>query len=289
MESSRALARCLEQLQINHHGCLRTSRAASSRRLPSRSQHGHHLPSTTRAFSTTLTTKYDGPNPADVTSQSDPSVTSQAQSTGQPQPRRNSLNLSSITSNPNYKAPTPVSPEVRRNTMDALGSLLDRERTRVRNENEGYKTRTTTPNNYETYGRSMFDRPTPNRPPVAGRDFGPLDMRSMVDRFGAAGDVNALTADIKVPELALRLKPTLGRTVEVNDERSFDLTRAFVSLEAKINGRGNSVRKDERNQKYHVRRGQARKIKKRERWRVLFKEGFLGECERVRKMIRQGW
>lgn len=98
-----------------------------------------------------------------------------------------------------------------------------------------------------------------------------------------------MTQDLKVAELTLRLKPTLGRTVDVDDGRGMDLTRAFVNLEAKINGRGNSVRKDERNQKYHVRRGQARKIKKRERWRVLFKEGFLGECERVRKMIRQGW
>jgi len=111
----------------------------------------------------------------------------------------------------------------------------------------------------------------------------------LVDSFRSPKDVSAMTADLKAPELTLRLKPTLGRTVEVDDGRGFDLTRAFVNLEAKINGRGNSVRKDERNQKFHTRRGQAIKIKRRERWRVLFKEGFLGECNRVRKMIRQGW
>lgn len=87
----------------------------------------------------------------------------------------------------------------------------------------------------------------------------------------------------------LRLHPSLGKTVDVNDAAGFNVTRAFITLESKINGRGNAVRKDEREQKFHVRRGQKRKLKARERWRIVFREGFLGECARIRKMIRQGW
>lgn len=87
----------------------------------------------------------------------------------------------------------------------------------------------------------------------------------------------------------LRLHPSLGKSVDVNDSAGFTVTRAFITLEARINGRGNAVRKEEREQKFHVRRGQKRKLKARERWRVVFREGFLGECARVRKMIRQGW
>ena len=133
----------------------------------------------------------------------------------------------------------------------------------------------------------MFDRKTPNRPPVSRPA---MNMQNMVDQVRNPQDtISQMTGDMKPVELKLRLKPTLGRSVEVDDGRGFDLTRAFVQLEARINNRGNSVRKDERNQKFHVRRGQALKIKRRERWRVLFKEGFLGECNTVRRMIRQGW
>lgn len=85
----------------------------------------------------------------------------------------------------------------------------------------------------------------------------------------------------------LRLNPNLGKTVKLMG--NFDLTRAFQTLEGKINGRGNSVRKDERAQKFHVRAGQAKKIARRARWRALFKAGYVAELGRVRKMIKQGW
>jgi small subunit ribosomal protein MRP21 len=87
--------------------------------------------------------------------------------------------------------------------------------------------------------------------------------------------------------IRLRLKPTLGRTVPVNLNRNVDLTRAFRLLEFK--NQQNKVKQDEREQKFHVRKGQMKKIMRRRRWRVTFLAGFLKECERVRKMRRQGW
>ena len=51
----------------------------------------------------------------------------------------------------------------------------------------------------------------------------------------------------------------------------------------------NKVKQDERAQKFHVRKGQLNKIMRRRRWRVTFLAGFLKECERVRRMRRQGW
>ncbi len=84
---------------------------------------------------------------------------------------------------------------------------------------------------------------------------------------------------------ALRLKPSLGRTVDVSG--NFDVTRAFRSLEAACSR--NNVKRDVQKQRFHVRRGQLKKHLKIERWRKLFKEGFLAECDRVRKMRKQGW
>jgi len=176
--------------------------------------------------------------------------------------------------------------------MDALDKLVAGERAKQREKDEAFQQRIS---NYDIWGErgakggksgSIYDRRAPIRPPQPRE---PFDPRSLVDRARSPADVGALSADLKVPEITLRLKPTLGRTVDLNEGTNTDLTRAFVFLESKINSRGNSVRKDERDQKFHVRRGQKKKIKKRERWRALFRQGFLGECERVRKMIRQGW
>ena len=83
----------------------------------------------------------------------------------------------------------------------------------------------------------------------------------------------------------LRLKPTLGRTVEVN--QGSDLTRAFRTMEALC--ARNKVKHDQIKQRFHVRRGQMRKNLRISRWRKLFMEGFLEECKRVRRMRKQGW
>ena len=116
----------------------------------------------------------------------------------------------------------------------------------------------------------------------------PLTERKNNPNFdlAAALDATDLAAN-HAASVRLRLKPTLGRTVPVNLNRNVDLTRAFRMLEFK--NQQNKVKQDERAQKFHVRKGQLNKIMRRRRWRVTFLAGFLKECERVRRMRRQGW
>lgn len=90
-----------------------------------------------------------------------------------------------------------------------------------------------------------------------------------------------------MPKVNLRLKPSLGRTQELDLTRNIDLTAAFRRVERKCTD--NSVKVDARNQRIYVRRGQRRKDERRRRWRALFKEGFLHECARIRRMKKQGW
>lgn len=99
-------------------------------------------------------------------------------------------------------------------------------------------------------------------------------------------DASDIAADHEA-SVRLRLKPTLGRTVPVNLNRNVDLTRAFRILE--FRNTANKVKADEREQRFHVRKGQMRKIMRRRRWRVTFLAGFLEECKRVRRMRKQGW
>ncbi|KIW91855.1 uncharacterized protein Z519_07825 [Cladophialophora bantiana CBS 173.52] len=87
-----------------------------------------------------------------------------------------------------------------------------------------------------------------------------------------------------LPPITLRLRPTLGRTV---DGIYGDPTRGFRLLERKCNE--NNVKQDMRSQEKHVRRGQRRKNIRILRWRKLFMEGFRSELARIRKMRKQGW
>jgi hypothetical protein len=90
-----------------------------------------------------------------------------------------------------------------------------------------------------------------------------------------------------VPKVSLRLKPTLGRTQPLDLTRNIDLTTAFRRVERKC--MDNNVKADARNQRIYVRRGQRRKDDRRRRWRALFKDGFLHQCARIRRMKNQGW
>lgn len=116
----------------------------------------------------------------------------------------------------------------------------------------------------------------------------PLTQRKNSPTFdlAAALDASDIAADHEA-SIRLRLKPTLGRTVPVNLNRNVDLTRAFRMLEFK--NQANKVKQEEREQRFHVRKGQMKKIMRRRRWRVTFLAGYLKECERVRRMRRQGW
>ncbi|KAK5056022.1 hypothetical protein LTR84_012573 [Exophiala bonariae] len=85
-------------------------------------------------------------------------------------------------------------------------------------------------------------------------------------------------------DINLRLKPSLGRTVKV---MSGDPGRAFQMLERKCTQ--NNIRADVRNQRFHVRKGMKVKILRMQRWRALFREGFVAECDQIRRMRKQGW
>ncbi|KIV89645.1 hypothetical protein PV10_07030 [Exophiala mesophila] len=82
----------------------------------------------------------------------------------------------------------------------------------------------------------------------------------------------------------LRLRPSLGRTIRVIGQ---DLGSALTRLERRC--AENSIKKDARAQLFHVRKGAKRKLLKTQRSRALFKEGFIAECARIRRMRKQGW
>ena len=125
-------------------------------------------------------------------------------------------------------------------------------------------------------------------------DPGVREQRERV-RAGEKFDQQRLAAQLSTnrlddfkDEFPLRLKPALGRTINLlNLPGGKDLTRAFRQLEMKC--ASNSVRSDERDQRTHIRRGMRKKLERRQRWRVLFKQGFLAECARIRRMRKQGW
>lgn len=91
--------------------------------------------------------------------------------------------------------------------------------------------------------------------------------------------------ELNTPDAVLRLSSSIGKTVEVG--LTTDVTRAFQKMETIC--RQNGVRKDLNAQRFHIRRGQLKKNLRILRWEKLFKEGFVAECGRVRRMRRQGW
>lgn len=101
-----------------------------------------------------------------------------------------------------------------------------------------------------------------------------LDQDAMARELAMAG----------TSSIALRLKPSLGRTV---DGVYGEPARAFRALERKCSE--NKVKSDSMAQKRHVRRGQRRKDMRMLRWRRLFREGFIAECGKIRRMRKQGW
>ncbi len=102
-----------------------------------------------------------------------------------------------------------------------------------------------------------------------------------IDELDSKNTVETLKA------VHLRLGPMLGRTLAVDAPAGFDLQSAFRTLEIRCSR--NSVKSDMFAQRHHVRRGQAKKLLKSKRWRALFKEGFLTEVGRIRRMKSQGW
>ncbi|KAL2396922.1 hypothetical protein ABEF93_004765 [Exophiala dermatitidis] len=105
------------------------------------------------------------------------------------------------------------------------------------------------------------------------------------DRFDQTKILDELSQELhETSSISLRLRPTLGRTV---DALNGDASKGFRILERKC--ADNKVRQDARKQLFHVRRGQYKKDLRRQRWRKLFLEGFIAECGRIRRMRKQGW
>lgn len=123
------------------------------------------------------------------------------------------------------------------------------------------------------------------------RDYSGKDTSNSIQRQLAASDgayISNMYARQGFSQTSfppLRLKPSLGRTIEVTGYA--DVTRALRMLESLC--AKNKVKIDLREQRFHIRRGQKKKLLRMRRWRTLFKEGFLKECERVRRMRKQGW
>lgn len=92
------------------------------------------------------------------------------------------------------------------------------------------------------------------------------------------------TGPSQLSSTMLRLRPSLGRTIRVLGN---DLGSALTKLDRRCSE--NQVKIDSFGQMFHVRKGQKRKILKVRRRRALFKEGFIAECARIRRMRKQGW
>ncbi|KAK2731786.1 hypothetical protein FQN57_003166 [Myotisia sp. PD_48] len=85
----------------------------------------------------------------------------------------------------------------------------------------------------------------------------------------------------------LRLNPSLGRTVAVDPRKGIEVASAISLMESQC--ARNKIRSDEREQKFHIRKGQKRKILKSQRWRKLFKSSFQATVARCMELKRQGW
>ena len=221
----------------------------------------------------------------------------------QPIEPKSSIDLSSITDDPNYKRPerdTTPRPQRQSYNKDALRedslSAIDALLADSRAQSSSKSTSPRPPSRFNTdfYSKGRTTTGTySNRDPRSSSSL-IADLVNSKARSAEASrgvfSVKSLTDDLERENfgLALRLKPSLGKTVKVNKING-DLVRALTALEVKINGRGNRVKRDVLRSEFHIRKGQLKKMMRRERWRKMFKEGYLAEAARVRKMIKQGW
>lgn len=108
---------------------------------------------------------------------------------------------------------------------------------------------------------------------------------------GAGGYNNIIRIEpmIKATRMkrTIRSRPTVGRTVEVDNGRGADLGQALRRLDVLCNA--NRVRADQSRQRFHERPGAKRKRLHSERYRKLFKESFKAAVGRVKEMRRKGW
>ncbi|KAI9726562.1 MAG: hypothetical protein M1828_000929 [Chrysothrix sp. TS-e1954] len=84
-----------------------------------------------------------------------------------------------------------------------------------------------------------------------------------------------------------KLKPSLGKVIEVNEAKKMDVGRAFRVLNGKCSQEG--VFQMVRLQRFHERPGLKRKRLRMSRWRRRFQESFRGTVGRVEALRRKGW
>ncbi|KAJ5113249.1 hypothetical protein N7456_001783 [Penicillium angulare] len=85
----------------------------------------------------------------------------------------------------------------------------------------------------------------------------------------------------------MKLGPSLGRQVHVEPERGVDIASAIRMLESNLSRNG--VKHQANAQRFHVRKGMERKVKRRMRWRKLFKFSFNETVKKIQRMQAQGW
>lgn len=125
--------------------------------------------------------------------------------------------------------------------------------------------------------------PTPNRPKFANSVA-----RNVSAGSGAYNSRRDQTASqLASRKLELKLGPTLGRQVQVEPERGFDLASAIRSLGSTV--AANKIRQQARDQKFYVRKGAVRKEQRRQRWRKLFRFSFQQTVKKIQRMQAQGW
>ncbi|KAK5070001.1 hypothetical protein LTS08_001305 [Lithohypha guttulata] len=158
------------------------------------------------------------------------------------------MDLSSLSSNQNYRRPDrlqparPPSPDAKSTAMGIFDKLLAEQKQKYQG---GGGTRTSTATatppqfNSDHYGRggSLSQRTTTS-------PSSPFNPRSMVPPR-SANDINNsvmgnLVGDLNASrEESLRLTPSLGRQIRVTEV--FDLTKTIQLLESRINSRGNDA------------------------------------------------
>lgn len=85
----------------------------------------------------------------------------------------------------------------------------------------------------------------------------------------------------------IRSRPSVGRTIEIDQDRGINFGSALRTLEIQCNV--NRVRQDLSKQRFHERAGLKKKRLKSERWRKLFRDSFRATVGRVKEMRRKGW
>lgn len=103
--------------------------------------------------------------------------------------------------------------------------------------------------------------------------------------FSNQTDMSRMGHGPRPVDVKYRLRPVIGRTVDLNN--NIDVARGLAILGQKVSA--NRVRNELNKQRFHERPGLKRKRQRSERWQKRFKEGFKATCKRVRELARQGW